>query len=112
MAALKRFATVALSVSLLAGGAAALAPTASAASSDCSTYDQSAEVDGNGINFRSGPSTSYKSKGLVYNADQLALYCKSGSWYKAKLKKRSKGGLPAGTYGWIRQDMIKFHLAG
>ncbi|MFG2210564.1 hypothetical protein [Streptomyces sp. NPDC048638] len=111
MPALKRFATVALSVSLLAGGAAALAPTASAAS-DCSTYDQSAEVDGNGINFRTGPSTSYKSKGLVYDKDQLGLYCKSGSWYKAKLKKRSKGGLPAGTYGWIRQDMIKFHLAG
>lgn len=112
MATLKNFATVALSVSLLTGGAAVLAPAASAAGSDCSTYDQGAEVDGNGINFRSGPSTSYASKGLVYNKDQLALYCKSGSWYKAKLAKRSKGGLKAGTAGWIRQDMIKFHLAG
>ncbi|MFJ2217841.1 hypothetical protein ACIQVO_36510 [Streptomyces sp. NPDC101062] len=110
MTELKRFATVALSVSLFAGGAAVLAPAASAASSDCSTYDQGAEVDG--FNFRTGPSTSYASKGLVYDKDQLGLYCKSGSWYKAKLTKRSKGGLQAGTYGWIRQDMIKFHLAG
>lgn len=111
MSALRRFSTVALSVSLLAGGAAVLAPTASAAS-DCASYDQGAEADGNGINFRTGPSTSYASKGRLYNADQLGLYCKSGSWYKAKLIKRSKGGLPAGTYGWIRQDMLKFHLAG
>ncbi|MET9779134.1 hypothetical protein ABZ023_33630 [Streptomyces sp. NPDC006367] len=101
MPALKSFATVALSVSLLADDAAALAPTASAASSDCSTYDQGAEADG--INFRTGPSTSYKSKGLVCNRDQLALYCKSGSWYKAKITKRSKGGLPAArTAGYAR----------
>ncbi|KOU50130.1 hypothetical protein [Streptomyces sp. WM6378] len=109
---LKRFTTVALTVSLLAGGAAVLAPAASAAGGDCSSYDQGAEVAGNGINFRTGPSTSYASKGLVYDKDQLGLYCKSGAWYKAKLITRSKGGLKAGTTGWIREDMINFHLAG
>ncbi|MEO3976784.1 SH3 domain-containing protein [Streptomyces sp. CAU 1734] len=110
MAALKRIAAVALSVSLLTGGALVLAPSASA-DSNCSTYDQGAEAK-NGINFRTGPSTSYASKGLLYKADRLALYCKSGSWYKAKLVKRSKSGLKAGTTGWVRQDMIRLHLAG
>lgn len=111
MSVIRRLATVTLSASLLAGGALAIAPSASAAS-DCSTYDQSAGVDGNGINFRTGAGTSYASKGMLYSKDTLGIYCQKNGWYYAKLKKKSSSGLKAGTAGWIRKDMVKLWLAG
>ena len=111
MAATRRLATIVMSVSLLAGGAAALAPAASAATGDCTTYDNDAIANGNGINYRSGPGTSYTSKGLLYK-DRLAVYCSSGSWYYTKLVHRSKSGMKAGTAGWVRKDMVKNLLAG
>ncbi|WP_327359693.1 SH3 domain-containing protein [Streptomyces sp. NBC_01304] len=110
MAAIKRLATVALSVSLLAGGAAAVAPTASAASSKCEFTNYGA-ANGNGINFRTGPSTGYVSKGLLYK-DKLHLYCSKNGWYKAQLPQRSKSGLKKGTWGWIHSSKVKLHLAG
>ncbi|MFE1190086.1 hypothetical protein [[Kitasatospora] papulosa] len=73
----RRLATVALSVSLLAGTAAVLAPTASAASASTCTYnvaDHDARVDGNGVNYRTGPSTGYASKGFLYDNDRLRVY--------------------------------------
>jgi hypothetical protein len=71
MTAKRRIAAVALSVSVLAGGAVALAPTASAASGASCTYniaDHDATVD-NGINYMTGPSTSYSSKGSPRHSD-------------------------------------------
>jgi uncharacterized protein YraI len=113
MTALRHLATVALSVTLLGSTATALAPTASAAIASC-TYnvaDHNAVVDGNGINYRTGPSTAYTSKGLLYDGDDLRVYCGNGSWYRTKLTSRSKSGLKAGTYGWTRKDML-LQLAG
>lgn len=110
----RRLSTVALSVSLLAGAAAALAPAASAATSSTCTYniaDHDAEVDGAGVNYRTGPSTNYSSKGFLYTGDDLRVYCGKGNWYYTKLTHRSKSGLAAGTYGWIRSDML-LSLAG
>lgn len=110
----RRAAAVALSASLLAGGAAALAPTASAASSSSCSYnigDHDAIVDGNGINYRTGPGTSYSSKGFLYDGDDLRVYCGKGNWYYTKLIHRSKSGMKTGTYGWIRSDML-LQLAG
>ncbi|MEV7156989.1 SH3 domain-containing protein [Streptomyces misionensis] len=110
----RRLATVTLSVSLLAGTAAALAPTASAASASTCTYnlaDFDAHVDGNGINYRTGPSTGYTSKGFLFDNDRLRVYCGKGNWYYTKLTHRLKSDLSAGTYGWIRSDML-LHLAG
>ncbi|MBQ0890702.1 SH3 domain-containing protein [Streptomyces sp. RM72] len=114
MATIKRLATVALSVSLLAGGAAALAPAASAASASTCTYniaDHNAVVGYNGVNYRTGPGTGYTSKGFLYSGDDLRIYCGKGDWYYSKLIYRSKSGLSAGTYGWIRKDML-VNLAG
>lgn len=88
---------------------AVAAPPASAATSASCTYnitDHDAQVDGNGVNYRTGPSTSYSSKGFLYDGDDLRVYCGKGSWYYAKLTHRSKSGLAAGTYGWIRKDML------
>ncbi|WP_234325449.1 SH3 domain-containing protein [Streptomyces sp. NRRL S-146] len=93
---------------------AVTAPPASAAGAASCTYnisDHNAEVDGNGVNYRTGPSTAYASKGFLYTGDDLRVYCGNGSWYYTKLTARSKSGLPAGTYGWIRSDML-LSLAG
>ncbi|EGX58459.1 MULTISPECIES: SH3 domain-containing protein [Streptomyces] len=114
MTGIRRLATVTLSASLLAGTAAALAPTASAATSSTCTYniaDHNAQVDGAGVNYRTGPSTSYRSKGFLYTGDDLRVYCGKGNWYYTKLTHRSKSGLASGTYGWIRSDML-LSLAG
>nr|WP_256098664.1 hypothetical protein [Streptomyces agglomeratus] len=47
----------------------------------------------------------------MYSGDDLRVYCGKGDWYYTKLIYRSKSGLPAGTYGWIRSDML-LQLAG
>jgi uncharacterized protein YraI len=114
MIGIRRAAAVALSTSLLVGGAAALAPAASAATASSCTYniaDHDASVDGNGVNYRTGPAVTYASKGFLYTNDKLRIYCGKGNWYYSKLLKRSKSGLTAGTYGWIRKDML-LELAG
>ncbi|MFF8932356.1 hypothetical protein ACF1AO_34395 [Streptomyces longwoodensis] len=98
--------TAALAACALSAGAA---PPASAATSASCTYniaDHDARVDGNGVNYRTGPSTSYVSKGFLYDGDSLRVYCGKGTWYYTKLTHRSMSGLPSGTYGWIRKDML------
>ncbi|CAM5703572.1 hypothetical protein SALBM311S_00634 [Streptomyces alboniger] len=114
MTAFRRTAAMTLSTALLAGGAIALAPTASAASSPKCTYnvtDFTGVVDGDGVNYRTGPSTGYTAKGRLYDGDRLRIYCGKSNWYYSKLTKRSKGGLAKGTTGWIRSDML-YQLAG
>ncbi|MET8676134.1 hypothetical protein ABZW18_00630 [Streptomyces sp. NPDC004647] len=114
MKSLRRLATVTLSLSLLTGTAAVLAPTASAANSSACSYNLSdfrAVVDGNGVNYRHGPGTSYSSKGRLYDGDDLRVFCGKGNWYYSKLIHRSRGGLAKNTHGWIRKDML-LSLAG
>jgi len=111
MSVIRRLSTVALSATLLAGGALAIAPSASAADRDCTSYDQSAGVR-NGVNYRSGPGTSYKSKGMLYKSDSVKIYCEKNGWYYTKLRTKSASGLAKNTPGWIRKDMVKLWLAG
>ncbi|WP_416974630.1 hypothetical protein [Streptomyces sp. 4F14] len=107
--------TVALAVSavLLAGGAMALAPAASAVASSSCSYRTgfTGTVDGNGVNYRTGPSTGFVSKGLLYDGDQVRISCGKGAWFYGSLAKRSKGGPAKGATGWIRSDML-YQLAG
>ncbi|MEU6355954.1 SH3 domain-containing protein [Streptomyces sp. NPDC047072] len=114
MTALHRTAALAVSTTLLAGGAMALAPTTSAVGSPKCTYnltDFTGTVDANGVNYRTGPSTGYPAKGRLYDGDRVRVYCGKGSWYYSSLAKRSKGGLAKGTVGWVRSDML-YQLAG
>ncbi|WP_445517266.1 SH3 domain-containing protein [Streptomyces sp. NEAU-174] len=114
MSMLRRIAALTAATALLTGGAITLAPTASAAGSSTCTYnlaDFTGTADGNGINYRTGPSTNYTAKGRLYDGDRLRIYCGKGQWYYSKLAKRSKGGLAKGTTGWIRSDML-YQLAG
>ncbi|MCM2388819.1 SH3 domain-containing protein [Streptomyces albipurpureus] len=106
---LRRAIAVGASTALLAMGAVALAPSASAAGASSCTYnltDHNAVVDGAGINYRTGPATSHRPRGMLYDGDDLRVYCGKGVWYYSKLIVRSGGGLPKGTYGWIRKDML------
>ncbi|MEU6379626.1 SH3 domain-containing protein [Streptomyces sp. NPDC046909] len=114
MTVLRRAAALTVSAALLAGGAIALAPTASAATSPKCTYnfsDFTGTVDGDGVNYRTGPSTGYTAKGRLYDGDRVRIYCGKGNWYYSALAKRSEGGLAEGTVGWIRSDML-YQLAG
>ncbi|MEV0937664.1 SH3 domain-containing protein [Streptomyces phaeochromogenes] len=114
MTMFRRTAALAVSITLLTGGAIALAPAASAAGSSACTYnltDFTGTADGDGINFRAGPGTGYTAKGRLYDGDRLRVSCGKGRWYYSKLAKRSKGGLAKGTTGWIRSDML-YQLAG
>lgn len=70
-----------------------------------------ATVGKNAWNYRSGPSTGYKSLGFLYRGDKLTVLCSKGSWDYAQLSSRSKTGIAKGTKGWVRDDGL-IHLAG
>ncbi|BDH10498.1 SH3 domain-containing protein [Streptomyces hygroscopicus] len=104
----RRIATASLSLALLTGAAAAMAPTASAASrppAKCSYNfpDFWGWVDTNGTNVRTGPSTSYSSRGQLYVDDRMTIRCGRGDWYYGTIVS-AKNGLRGS--GWVRHDMI------
>lgn len=110
----RRAAALAVSTALLAGGAMTLAPSASAVGAARCTYnepDYNAIVDVNGVNYRTGPSTRYSAKGLLYTGDRVRVHCGTSNWLYTSLTKRSTTGLAKGTAGWVRSDML-FQLAG
>lgn len=75
---------------------------------DWSNY--SATVGKNAWNYRSGPSTGYKSLGYLYRGDKLTVMCSKGSWNYAKIIS-SKSGIRKGTKGWVHSDGL-INLAG
>ncbi|MET8676050.1 SH3 domain-containing protein [Streptomyces sp. NPDC004647] len=103
-------------VSTVASGALALvaatgltmatAPVANAANSSSCTYnikDQDIWPTSNGVNLRNGPGTGHYAKGQLHSRDRLTALCGKGGgrWVYAKLDKRSRYGMRAGTHGWI-----------
>ncbi|MFF8401707.1 SH3 domain-containing protein [Streptomyces sp. NPDC015684] len=65
----------------------------------------------NGWNDRTGPSTRYTSRGLLYRGDKVTVMCSHNNWVYTSLIRRSASGLPKGTKGWVRQDGLA-ELAG
>jgi hypothetical protein len=51
-------------------------------------------------------SSSLENSGFLHDGDDLRVYCGKGNWYYTKVTYRSKSGMKAGTYGWIRSDML------
>jgi len=109
----QRLATLTTAVTLLVGVAAVAAPNASAVGSSACRYHitrQTSTITTNGVNIRTGPGTGYASKGLLYKGDTFVATCgvlkgpknHPKAWMYSKLLHRSKSGLPAGTWGWIR----------
>ncbi|MGW4518428.1 SH3 domain-containing protein [Streptomyces sp. NPDC004393] len=89
-----------LSFSVIAGVSAAAAPAASAADAPCVPRVYYT-INTNAVNLRTGPSTGYASRGLLYKGDWGRKIGTSGSWIKLRLGQRSRTGLATGTTGWV-----------
>ena len=101
--------TVSSATALLvaAGATLATAPTASAVdSSACNSawYYFDGHINTNSVNLRSGPGTSYKSKGLLSKRTKTYFYCykdygaNKWSWEYIKVK----SGPHKNVKGWVR----------
>jgi len=55
-------------------------------------------INASGVNFRTGPSTSYKSNGKLDKNTALTLLGISGSWYKVKITSTGKNGYVFAKY--------------
>ncbi|WP_330351719.1 SH3 domain-containing protein [Streptomyces sp. NBC_00582] len=101
-----RLATAAaLTTAFIAAGAVAAAPASAAAENNVRDYNTTI-VGSSGVNYRTGPGTGYTSKGLVATGDKITVTATSNAggacyWYKAKLRAKSRNGLPKGTVGWV-----------
>ncbi|MFI7100171.1 SH3 domain-containing protein [Streptomyces sp. NPDC050161] len=64
----------------------------------------------NGLNFRAGPNTGYSALGLLYVGDEMEIItfrdAGPNQWDKVRLLRRSAGGLPAGSVGWVKQSYL------
>lgn len=109
----RRLATLTTAATVLVGAAAIAAPNASAVGSSACRYNitrDTSTLTANGVNFRTGPGTGYAAKGLLYKGDKFVAHCgvlkgtvaHRQAWIYAKLSHRSKSGLAAGTWGWVR----------
>ncbi|MFE4309159.1 hypothetical protein ACFRR6_24280 [Streptomyces sp. NPDC056891] len=56
------------------------------------------------MNFRTGPGTGYRSRGLLYYPDGGTLVGESGNWAKVRLMYKSRTGLPVGTTAWVSKS--------
>ncbi|MDT0616283.1 MULTISPECIES: SH3 domain-containing protein [Streptomyces] len=109
-------ASAALALAVTGGLAVTAAPAAHAVGehSKCTvnwSHGETGTVSKNGWNLRTGPSTGYASRGLLYRGDTVKLLCSRGNWDYTELSKRSKSGLSKGTRGWVRSDGL-YQLGG
>ncbi|MFD8079532.1 hypothetical protein ACFV3E_43765 [Streptomyces sp. NPDC059718] len=109
-------ATVAATAARIVGGSVALAPTASAVGASACTWSPSPltfKIDGNGVNYRTGPSTGYASQGLLYKSDgyifRVQCYGAKNQWAYGYLTKRSVTGLAKGRTGWISTPLLGWY---
>ncbi|WP_326581767.1 SH3 domain-containing protein (plasmid) [Actinacidiphila glaucinigra] len=108
---LKRTAAAFTATAALLGGGIALAPTASAVGSSACTAnvtDQDVWPYSDGLRLRSGPSTTYSAKGLLYGSDRLTVRCRKGSWYYISTDTKTRTGIARNTYGWISGSYINW----
>ncbi|MFE7404469.1 SH3 domain-containing protein [Streptomyces sp. NPDC057557] len=95
---------------LVAAGAtlATVSPAAAVGTSACTNarYDWNATINTASVNFRSGPGTSYSSKGLLAKGTKHLMRCFSSSkpagysWSYIKVT----SGPHTGVWGWVRAD--------
>ncbi|MGW2425244.1 SH3 domain-containing protein [Streptomyces sp. NPDC001709] len=93
-------ATAMLALSVTTGLAVTTAPAASAAEMPCKPRVYY-KINTNAVNFRTGPSTNYASKGLLYKGDWGKKVSSKGSWIKLQLGQKSRTGLAKSTTGWV-----------
>ncbi|MCX4682127.1 SH3 domain-containing protein [Streptomyces sp. NBC_01433] len=108
--------SAAIALSATAGLAVVTAPAAHAVgeNSKCTvnwSHGEAGTVSKNGWNLRTGPTTGYVSRGVLYRGDTVKLLCSRGNWDYTELSKRSKSGMAKGTRGWVRSDGL-YQLGG
>ncbi|WP_331752279.1 SH3 domain-containing protein [Streptomyces sp. NBC_00829] len=103
-------AAVAAAVLSMSATALAVAPTAQAAQTSINSSASSCSgiwwVTGNGVNFRRGAGTAYGAIGSLYRYDQGRRIGSHGAWIRLRLTSKSKGGLPAGSTGWVSRHYL------
>ncbi|MEU1121506.1 MULTISPECIES: SH3 domain-containing protein [unclassified Streptomyces] len=117
-ARLSRCAAVATTTALVFAGAVALAPTASAVGSSACGHSYQLiyynKITKDAVHFRTGPGTSYASRGLLRKGDKIALYCYStngSNWDYVKIHAKSKTGIAKGTKGWVSSKYSKTYAS-
>ncbi|MFJ8752082.1 SH3 domain-containing protein [Streptomyces sp. NPDC102441] len=99
-------ASAALALSVTAGVAVTTAPAASAAQMPCKARVYYEVYQANGVNFRTGPSTGYASKGSLYKHDWGKKIATKSGWIKLQLGQKSRSGLAKGSTGWIASKYL------
>ncbi|MFF9074577.1 SH3 domain-containing protein [Streptomyces sp. NPDC014872] len=94
-------ASAALALSVTAGLAVTTAPAASAAEMPCKPRVYYELYTNSAVNFRTGPSTGYASKGLLYKHDWGKKVGSKSGWIKLQLGQKSRTGLAKGSTGWV-----------
>ncbi|GHH25841.1 SH3 domain-containing protein [Streptomyces rubradiris] len=110
---MKQTAAVSAATLTLAGGAFALAPSASAVGTSACTDGQSfinfpfrGHLNTGSVNLRTSPSTKSSSKGLLARKTSVDILCWKGkvptSWDYVKVA----SGTHKGTYGWVYDKYV------
>ncbi|WP_199185707.1 SH3 domain-containing protein [Streptomyces carminius] len=105
----RRVATGAATLALLTGGAVAMAPSAAAVGSSACTKnvtDYNGYTTASAVHLRSGPSTSYTSKGLLSRSTDVRVYCTKGSWSYLKVSE----GANRNKSGWVATRYVEKHV--
>ncbi|WP_406254772.1 SH3 domain-containing protein [Streptomyces chartreusis] len=104
--AVRSLAASALGLSVIGGGIA-IAPTASAANglpANCVQVYSVGQKTTTAVNLRTGPSTKYKSRGVLSKGTRFTEYCtKNFIWYYGKVA----NGAHKNKKGWVHGDYIK-----
>ncbi len=81
-------------------GASTASPTAPSAP----TTEQAGYVNGASVHFRSGPSTKYKSLGLLRRNSAVTVLGVSGNWYKIRVDATGQAGYISARYVTLGQS--------
>ncbi|MFJ9748700.1 SH3 domain-containing protein [Streptomyces chartreusis] len=104
--AVRSLAASALGLSVIGGGIA-MAPTASAANglpANCLAVFQVGQKTTTAVNLRTGPSTKYKSRGVLSKGTRFNEYCtKDFIWYYGKVA----NGANKNKKGWVHGAYLK-----
>jgi len=101
---LRRAAITVATLATVVGGGVVMAPTASAADSGSCTWShkQREIINGGNVNFRTGPSTKYTSKGIVTDGTEIYVACGA----KGYAYVRPLEGAHKGEKGWVDSSYV------
>jgi SH3-like domain-containing protein len=91
-------------VSTISGASAAVSPAVSCTHNPTAGSGQASRFLGEGVNIRTGPSTSCTSLGLGYEDQKVTLYCVNSSYTWVYLKDDATG-----VKGWVSASLAAWY---